>query len=393
MSLSEATCYRGAIAYWTVGPQYVSDVFPELLGRENSFLCIDFALPTSVAMLAGLAKASGQSLTDPHLFLHLRSFKGQPEVTNAGRDMPQHLLHPKMFLIDRRDETAELWVGSHNWTKRAIGGLNFEATIVIHLLRQSPLYAEALAELEYMRSCCDAFDLEQAGYYLWLQGLVPEHLFFECEGKQVQALSDQRLLLFGGNAEDFTDSDGVHVNRPVYLVVGDSQSGKIHPYKATIRTVSLQQTDIAKLAHGQADITSARWLYRTDCSLPVLKQHDPEHVAELTQAAYCVDLQVGEPMKEYLHILSITKKDRWRPDPMSKLKTRLQDQNLFESYEKTPERNSFAEQAKDLNKDVKILQPAPFQAVAERYTPTLHELRQKIHPKLFFRRQTAESLE
>ncbi len=51
-----------------------------------------------------------------------------PTYTDRGCKEPPALLHAKMLLFWMPDGTAELWVGSHDWTKRALLGLNVEAS-------------------------------------------------------------------------------------------------------------------------------------------------------------------------------------------------------------------------------------------------------------------------
>ena len=48
-----------------------------------------------------------------------------------------------MLLFWGNDGTGELWVGSHNWTKRALLRLNVEAILVVRLKVSSQLCGEA----------------------------------------------------------------------------------------------------------------------------------------------------------------------------------------------------------------------------------------------------------
>jgi hypothetical protein len=70
LSLSEtierSIALRGAIAYWTVAPDYVSGQLPRLLSLDGSFLCVDIHSPTDTGQLDLLAAAGGQ------VFIHLR---------------------------------------------------------------------------------------------------------------------------------------------------------------------------------------------------------------------------------------------------------------------------------------------------------------------------------
>jgi len=86
--------------------------------------------------------------------------------------MPVNLLHTKMLLFDRQEEPASacLWVGSHNWTTRGLGGMNIEASLVHELTPSQPLYADAGGFLETIRTGhCLRFDPALTDWYRWLQ--------------------------------------------------------------------------------------------------------------------------------------------------------------------------------------------------------------------------------
>ena len=62
-----------------------------------------------------------------------------------GQKGPAYLMHARMLLrFWSKDRTAELWVGSHNRTNRAVYGLNIEASLVAKLRDSSQLFIEAL---------------------------------------------------------------------------------------------------------------------------------------------------------------------------------------------------------------------------------------------------------
>ena len=108
-----------------------------------------------------------------------------PTYTDQGRKEPPCLLHAKMLLFWANDGTAELWVGSHNWTKRALLGLNVEASLVVRLAQSSPLFTAAADYLAHMKAIAEPFDLAKVDVYKQLQrrmtkGLTP---VMELEGE------------------------------------------------------------------------------------------------------------------------------------------------------------------------------------------------------------------
>ena len=62
------------------------------------------------------------------------------------------------------DRTAELWVGSHNWTRRALIGLNIESSLLVRLTDTSSLLRDSLDYLEEVKSICKVFSGGQAGH-------------------------------------------------------------------------------------------------------------------------------------------------------------------------------------------------------------------------------------
>ena len=79
--------------------------------------------------------------------------------TDSGRKEPPCLLHAKMLLFWSNDGTAELWVGSHNWTNRAIAGLNVESSLVVRMRHSSRLFADAADYLEVNQEDLTPFEL------------------------------------------------------------------------------------------------------------------------------------------------------------------------------------------------------------------------------------------
>lgn len=195
-SANRALCLRAAVAYWCLAPERVSEfIVPRL--KSPGFLCVDLHLPTNVDLLCAMQVAGAG------VYLHMLHPAAGP---GSALGLPPHLLHTKTLLFDFPDERAELWVGSHNWTGRAVFGLNVEASLVVRLRRDSKLYVDSLALLERIRSTCRLLDPKRAEYYKWLQGN-------QLEGQKVwltdathpvpESLSGKKLTTFGENDTEF----------------------------------------------------------------------------------------------------------------------------------------------------------------------------------------------
>ena len=157
-----------------------------------------------------------------------------PTYTDQGRKEPPALLHAKMLLFCGNDGTAELWVGSHNWTKRAILGLNVEASLVVRLKESSALFAAASDYLAHMKAIAEPFDLAKVDFYKALQrkmtnGLTP---VMELEAEDGASASDTTITVFGTDRKDLTRLGTVR--REIHVALLDPRSDAQFLYPATI---------------------------------------------------------------------------------------------------------------------------------------------------------------
>jgi hypothetical protein len=134
---SSAQSIRPAIAFWSIAPKDLENItgFKAYKGLRspNSFLCVDVQKPTIIDYLADLVKH------DVHVYIHLRRISRRFLNQNSSVS----LLHTKLLLADKSDESAEFWIGSHNWTQCALFGINSEASLAFHLNKEAPLYLNA----------------------------------------------------------------------------------------------------------------------------------------------------------------------------------------------------------------------------------------------------------
>jgi HKD family nuclease len=124
-------------------------------------------------------------LAGANVYLYLLNPNPQPGELKSK--VPPHLLHPKQLLFDYKDEPAELWVGSHNWTARALTGVNIEASLRVRLSSDSKLYADAAAFLDAIRANCVPFDVTAVNYYKWLQQSDQEEEIWVVELREVRS--------------------------------------------------------------------------------------------------------------------------------------------------------------------------------------------------------------
>lgn len=225
-TIAQSKLLRSAIAYWTLPFDKMSEDLPQKLSGDG-FLCVDINYPTNIDELKRIATRGGN--------VYLLLLKPNPQPGDLRTNMPPHLMHTKTFLFNLDDKSAEFWVGSHNWTARALSGLNIEASNVINMATSSHLYQLARELLNSIRSSCVAFDPANVDYYKWLQGQNLEDVdwIVDLEAKDAESLSGQRITLFMTSDNDFRNLK--KVDKTIIVSVQDQISAKIYIYNAKVR--------------------------------------------------------------------------------------------------------------------------------------------------------------
>jgi hypothetical protein len=224
-ALNQAECLRAAVAYWCVGTK---ELGPDLVRslRGKGFLCVDIHLPTDIDRLCAMA-ASGANV-----YLYLMNPVPQPGELKVR--VPPHLMHPKMLLFDYASEPANLWVGSHNWTARALTGVNIEASLSVRLSPDAGLHGNAVEFLEAIRSNCEPFDPKAVPYYKWLQGMEVEEEIWVLEicGSPSILTANGKLTVFGRTEEDYRNLKSVDKN--IVISLHDDTTGAEFLFEASI---------------------------------------------------------------------------------------------------------------------------------------------------------------
>ena len=295
-SIAQAQIMRAAVAYWTVGPDDVCPLLATRLSRPKSFLCIDVHFPTDLDQVS-LLDGRGANV-----YLHLRHLSIGTETINRG--LPRHLMHTKLLLFDLDDDTAEIWTGSHNWTLRALGGPNVEASLVLQVSRDSAIYADTVATLESIRDLCHRFQRSELELYKQLQWqqkdenqdeLVP---VIELEGRHAAHIKGA-IALFGASGEDWESNwhDLRSIEQMVKLEVTDSETGKVFLYDALILHSGLQPA--AHPNAGGIAFSKRRYAIIDDNTRrPVLQLAAKPRDELLAESAYFVTLQVQRQLTQ-----------------------------------------------------------------------------------------------
>ena len=95
-SVDSAAGLSAAVAYWTVGPNFVSPNLSARIAPRNGFLCVDLHLPTDIDNLAELKRAGG------NVYLFILDVK---TVSDHGNDEKRWLsFQDAAFRQKRRDQ-------------------------------------------------------------------------------------------------------------------------------------------------------------------------------------------------------------------------------------------------------------------------------------------------
>ena len=279
-ALSRSQFLQAAVAYWTVNDNMCGPSLPTALRDDNGFLCVDLHPPTDIDALAALARKGARI----YLFCE--------EITtpDMGRKERPHLLHTKMLLFWLKDQTVELWVGSHNWTNRAIAGLNIECSIVVKGRNSSILFADAAQYLHKIKQVSIQFDLSKVDFYKQAQRNLtqPTTPVIELEGKNAAALGNITFALFGTDAQDLKELGTV--GRDVYVSVFDSDSTEAYLYPASI--LHSGRLSASHRSAGGISFSPRRYAFRRGHRFPVLLPENEVGTDVLTSAEYFVTLSL-----------------------------------------------------------------------------------------------------
>lgn len=287
-AIQKATSARFAVAYWTVGPEDVSSHLARVLGHDNGFLCVDIHYPTDLDQLHALF---GQGV---NLRLHLRHLATKTERQSAK--LPQHLMHSKLLLMDNSDGTAEIWVGSHNWTRRALLGPNIEASAVIQVEQGAPIYRQVSRMLDFIHSQCEPYKPALLSEYKQLQRPQVERPdsermpVIELEGVDTANIQDV-ITIFGTRFEDLEALRSIEIEQPILLYLHDTKTERVTSYDGTLLHIGLQRA--ANPAAGGLEFSPRRFVKADGkqkwSTLELLGMPSPEL---LQHSAYFVTIQI-----------------------------------------------------------------------------------------------------
>jgi hypothetical protein len=294
-SLRQAESLRAAVAYWCVGQKELGPDLARSLGG-NGFLCVDIHLPTDIDRLSALA-ASGANI-----YLYLMNPVPQPGELKA--QLPKHLMHTKLLLFDFPSEPSDLWIGSHNWTARALTGVNIEASLRVRLNRGAELYANSVEFLSAIRSNCERFDPDAVPYYKWLQGMADEETIWvlELRGSPAVLTGNGKLTVFGRTEEDYRNLKSVDTSIVISLL--DETDRKEYLFEASVN-------DTGRLQAAGVSMDARLYAQHDGSSRPQVKGPIVPPPAVLRTSSSWATVAVGEELIG--EAFEIPPTQRWMP--------------------------------------------------------------------------------
>ena len=325
LALHRSSCLRAAVAY-TSGYE---DIDIGLLANRTGgrgFLCVDIRKPTNLDWLWAVHEAGGIVLLN---LRHPVDGYGEPKL-------PEGLLHSKTLLFDRDDGTAEAWVGSHNWSKRALVGPNFETSLIAELRRGIPLYLEFQEALSWIASVCEHFDPNLMDLYRQLQGEDTSDdekgYLLSLYSDTVDDLESEAVTVFGTNREDLRGLPDVGSNLRVELTeLGKDESKTLYDSTVLHRGLLGGSEHLA----GGLSFAARRYAFRQERRRAQLhdKSSPPEGVVE--RAAYFVTVEItGQAVGLEVHPLK--KPQVWQKTSNDPLLARMRPERRDRGRSRSP---------------------------------------------------------
>jgi hypothetical protein len=219
--IESAVGLRMAVAYWTIKKDYLSSNLVNLLSKEDSFACVDLSYPTKVSELCDLSRHGANT------YFYLRKIEADTSSPDGrvALHLGGHLLHSKILLFDLPDGKASIWIGSHNWTDRALSGINIETSIEIKATKDGPVYKKIESLLCSIKSKCHEvnFDLEEIYKNIQRQENTLFYLHSAISNVQESLLRGQLFHLLGVDQNRLND---FYTGRKFVLFLSDKLDDK-----------------------------------------------------------------------------------------------------------------------------------------------------------------------
>lgn len=224
-SLEKTKILRGAVAFWTLDFKYFGQALIDALDNEESFYCVDVSSPTNFDAILDI---HNRLTLSPAFHVHCKRFEPKKGIR-------ENLLHSKIIVMDKKDGSCEIWVGSHNFTNLALSGINIESSVVIQLEpnEQNNSFKNNIIQfLNDIVTISNTIAFDKDSYYLfkalqdaahtnWIKKYLSELLniylndsiefcrTIEIEGKDLSNLQNSTIIVIGDDYKELSEIEGV----------------------------------------------------------------------------------------------------------------------------------------------------------------------------------------
>ena len=272
------------VPYHTFDPIRINTDFASLWTKADSFHCVDNEHQTNLDLLADMVRSGS------HIYIMLRRHDGNQEG-------PMGLLHPKIYFFEYKDGSQKLLVGSHNFTTRAVAGINVEASLLVDLQKTDKLSQDVSSFLEKIKHDCEIFDPNKIEEYRRLQKGHSDHTKSVITFYSTKDLSlvGEVITLFGSMTQEFEQMNEVGGNA-VVRILRDTGKNTHEVYKAKILDRGyLEQAN--KRAGGLSYDARFHAYRRSETAPEILPKSIPNPI-EVRNSGYFITFEVLERLPD-----------------------------------------------------------------------------------------------
>lgn len=238
--VADSVRFDAVVAFVTrAGVDLFHDAIQSLSGAAS--LTASVRWPTDLRKLAAVAEQFPGSV-----FIHTMHAR-------VGDSPPQELLHSKLVLSRRDDGDVDVVVGSHNWTGKALGGVNREASLSTRLAARDPRVPQVQQHIQQCQAECVALSMANLDELLGLQAALGG----AGSGSTVPGVHNWKATVIHAEAVD----DALRDQDELLVYVSPNDRAGLLDKFAVGRKVDLWLYEVGTL-HGHAPPASVPVLFR-----------------------------------------------------------------------------------------------------------------------------------
>lgn len=264
----------------------------------------------------------GRGIPSDRLKVHL----GMSRLRGAGKfERFRPMLHSKVYLLDMGANASAAFVGSHNLTAFALGGLNGEAGILIEGDSHNPVFDELERHVDSCAADAVSYDPTMKDAYAWWASEYFDGLRIEVEDAPRDTAGSRTVVIIAELVAGAPQRDEVvYFEAPAALNEARSLGGDVHLYlfnqlpaspeqalagldaarhKLSCRTVGVEE------GHGAVEV-NADW-HIGDRRNPRLQRVSKPFRPPTAHTMHQVRAKVGLPLKEDLAYLFDAGRKSW----------------------------------------------------------------------------------